>query len=239
MSLINEALKKARHEAARREAMETGQPYPVTPRHLPRRRRGGPLPWILAGALLVALGAGATAWLLSGRTAVQEMPAEPTEPGPEGPAAASPDTAGSPSRDGESRPPADSPADDASRSAAREPRPEPTPDPAPADGAEIAPSPAPSAGGDVGPESLRRDTFGEAAATATETGTRTYKGTARLSDGRTLSLAGVATGDEPVAVVNGRVLGLGEGVEGFILEAVDSGRATLRDGDLIVILELP
>ena len=53
MSLIDEALKRARMEAAQRAAEGEGLPYPTIPRHLgPRRRRGWLAPAVLALAVL-------------------------------------------------------------------------------------------------------------------------------------------------------------------------------------------
>lgn len=294
MSLINEALKKARQEAARREAQERGQPYPTTPRHLPRRRSGVPLAALAFALGFAALGAGAAWWLLAGRTgpapAAEVSPAPQTQtpapqtvapqtvvpqtsapqttaPGGEGMPAASSATApaetgAAPGRPGTDRIDArpatgsaaaeDNPLASAARARSQRPpgaRTEPPEETRPDEETGQAASAGPVSGPVSGP--VTGSVSGSAPPSSPPVsppaprtppaapGSEVFKGTARLADGRVLELEGIASGEAPVAVVNGRVLGLGEGVEGFILVAVENRRAVLRDGDRIVILELP
>jgi hypothetical protein len=86
MSLIDEALKRARLEAAQRAAESEGMPYPTIPRHLgPQRRRRWVVPAVVA---LAVIGGVALGLLLAGNrdpapTQVTELPPDPTlQPGP-------------------------------------------------------------------------------------------------------------------------------------------------------------
>ena len=65
MSLIDEALKRARMEAAQKAAEGEGLPYPAIPRHLaPRRRRG----WLAPAIVAVAVAAGLLiGWAMASR----------------------------------------------------------------------------------------------------------------------------------------------------------------------------
>ena len=111
MSLIDEALKRARMEAAQKAAEKEGLPYPTIPRHLgPRRRRGwlAPLVMILAvlGGVLVGtllarrggpepdraadLGGGAAAPSETVTSGPPATGAVDREPAPAGPGAAAP-----------------------------------------------------------------------------------------------------------------------------------------------------
>ena len=62
MSLIDEALKRAELEAARRDGLRSGA-YPWVPEHMPRRRRGRGV-FAAVVLFLAAIGIG---WFLWGR----------------------------------------------------------------------------------------------------------------------------------------------------------------------------
>ena len=96
MSLIDEALKRARMEAAQKAAESEGLPYPTIPRHLgPPRRRGWLVPLVIGLAVIAGLVVGA---LLASRggsrsermAAVGGGEASATAPPATGPAAAAP-----------------------------------------------------------------------------------------------------------------------------------------------------
>jgi hypothetical protein len=70
VSLINEALKKARHEAARRDAGRQGISVPKTTAYEPRRRRGRWIGAAVAAALALGLAAAGGMWLARRGTAV-------------------------------------------------------------------------------------------------------------------------------------------------------------------------
>lgn len=68
MSLVSEALKKARNEAARREASERGLAYPTVPHHLPVQRPERRVwPWAVGSGVFVALALGALTAVYVGR----------------------------------------------------------------------------------------------------------------------------------------------------------------------------
>ena len=73
MSLIDEALKRARMEAAQRAAEQEGLPYPAIPRHRAPRRR--PV-WLAAAVLVLALVGGIALgrWLASGGPPSEDPP---------------------------------------------------------------------------------------------------------------------------------------------------------------------
>lgn len=72
MSLISEALKRARAEAAQREAAEKGLPDRPSPARLPRRRRSAVVPTVVV-VVLLGVSVGAAFWL--GRRSVEPPPA--------------------------------------------------------------------------------------------------------------------------------------------------------------------
>ena len=53
----------------------------------------------------------------------------------------------------------------------------------------------------------------------------------RLADGRRLSLNGIAFSAQPIALLNGRAVGVGESIEGFTVTAIDRDHVTLRGAE--------
>lgn len=243
MSLISEALKKARQEAARQESARQGLPYAVGA--VETRDRRNPLLMALAGlgAGCVLAGAVFAAAFFGGwgpfekarpasapqvtQTAptppagvpaeppsaapvmVQEEPIPPITselPAPAPPAPEVRPVAPPPSI--EIRPAAPAPV-------TPEPRSEPEPEPVPA-----APAPAPV---ETAPPATP-----PAAASGLVEG-RTYTGEVPVPGGGSVKLNGIAFSQErPVVVLDGRVMGAGEVVQGFTVVEIEAGRVKLQ-----------
>lgn len=151
MSLIDEALKRARMEAAQKAAEKEGLPYPTIPRHLgPRRRRG----WLAPTAVLLAILGGVAVGLLLARRG--GAPAEQLAAvGAGGPPAA---TAGTLEPEGRAASPRDSPPADTDPAP---PAATPAPSPVPA-GVDAQPAAPPAAAAPIAaephqPGAVRRD----------------------------------------------------------------------------------
>lgn len=245
MSLISDALKKARQEAARQDSLRQGVPYAVGPLESPVRRNsllpvlaGLGAGCLVAGILfLVAYVAGWGPFERPREEArVAEAPApaaaappvaqviEPTVPPP----VAAPETTPPP----QAAPPV---------VAAPEVRPEiemrpavpvePQPAPAPAQApVEAPPLPAPAA-----PAPLQTPPV-----PAPEGGLvdgQLYTEEVPVPGGGSVRLNGIAfSQDRPIAVISGRVMGPGESIEGFTVVAIEPGRVTLKGHGATVFL---
>ena len=243
MSLISEALKKARQEAARQESARQGVPYAVGSTE-PQDRRN-PLLMVLAG-----LGAGCvlagvvfvTAFFASWGPFEKSQPApapQVAQTAPPPPAAVSAEPPAAPPlvvQEEEplpavtSEPPAPAPRVQEAPPAQPsieirpatpapvppEPRPEPQPEPIPA-----TPVPAPPV-----------EEVTPAAPPATASGLvegRTYTGEVPVPGGGAVKLNGIAFSQErPVVVLDGRVMGTGEVVQGFTVVEIEAGRVKLQ-----------
>lgn len=264
MSLISEALKRARQEAARQDALRPGVPYAVGAVDPPAPRN--PLLPILAGLGAGCLLAGllfAVAWAAGWGpfakpdvvTAPQVAQAAPTAPPPavevheeapavppapsvtpvqpqvtvpvEPPPKAEPRPTPPPAPQAAApeapvvriEPSVPPPAPPAATTPAEEPRPEPAASTAPANPAS-APTPAPS---------------------SEETGDlvdgKVYAGEVPVPGGGSVKLNGIAfSPDNPVAVLDGRVMAPGEVIQGFTLVAIESGRVKLQGHGATVYL---
>ena len=223
MSLIDEALKRAELEAARRDGLKGGA-YPWVPEHTPRRRRR----WAVVAAVLIAAGivAGGVIWV-SRRPApvqgpeskVQSSPpsqelqtvvvAPPPRGQPDRVPAADQDTT-SAKASGEAKRPAPKPQAEAAR-ARTAPDAEPRPAAAPADGK------APRAAADA----------------------KTYVGEVTAPDGAKIELGGIVYSESnPVALINGKVLGPGAMVEEFTIVSIQPDRVELRGRGITMFLAL-
>ncbi|HPA94552.1 MAG TPA: hypothetical protein PK570_10985 [Thermoanaerobaculia bacterium] len=212
MSLISDALRKARQEAARQEAARRGEAPPQLPHHMPLRRPAR-APWIaaLAGgfagaALLTAAGL----WYFTSRHVPAPAPAPASTPA----AIATP--APAPSPVAEITPVAPVPALPV------------TPEPAaPPEAAPSIPPPEPTLAPDA-------SAVAESPASAP---IRTPRRRAELADGTVLTLQGIAITDgRPVALVNGVALGPGERIAGFTVTAIAATEIELRrDGEIVVL----
>jgi hypothetical protein len=257
MSLISDALKRARQEAARQDSLRQGVPYAMGVADPPVRRA----PWI---SLLAGLGAGCilaaavfalaffAGWGPFHKPTVETRTAEiPTAATPQ-PPVTEPVSA-----------PAALPAVPPQEQAAPAPAPKPAPEPpsvveerrpappvetppvvirrtppevvptTPAPVAEVerpAPAPVPAAPTPTVP-----------AAPAGNSGELTegqvYTGEVPVPGGGSLKLNGIVfSQDHPIAVLDGRVMGPGESVQGFTVVAIESGRVKLQGHGTTVYL---
>jgi hypothetical protein len=194
MSLVNEALRKARMEATRRDARERGLPQPPPSFLVPRRHR--PLwPWVALGgvALLTLAGIGfwVGRWMARPSAEVTAaVPAEIVATVPESPLPAAP-TAPPPSGALGPEP------------ALPEPLRSPNAEPAFPPAAASPPTEAPRPRTESAAVGIQR----------TAKGLPVYVEVAELPDGR-LELGGIAwSRTEPHALINGRIVGRGERIE--------------------------
>lgn len=245
MSLISEALKKARQEAARQDAARQSVPYAVgsTEAQAPRNTllmglAGLGAGCLLAGALFAMAyfgGWGPFAKPQAGpapRVAqvpppaavpavpVQTAPApvevqeeEEPVPAPVPMTTAAPPPAPPPSAQTQPAPSIEI------RPTAPEPRPEPEP---------AAPSPAPAEEERPAAPAPAPDPAPAAPAGGLVDG-RTYTGEVPVPGGGVVRLNGIAFSQErPVVVLDGRVMGTGEVVQGFTVVEIETGRVKLQ-----------
>ena len=230
MSLIDEALKRARQEAARQDSAQAEGRYARVPVYAPpsRRSRAWLLPVVLAGCLAVGVGVGVG---LSRRGADPVPPPAPVveqrvEPGP-------PQTVTDAPRIVEETPVPMAPRMEAPAPPVH--RPEPVQEeaprpvaPAPAIPAPSSPAPAPApAPPAAGPE---------IALPATPPAS-TYDREMPLPDGGTLRLNGIAFSGQPVALFGDKVVAPGESINGFTVVEIEPKRVKLqgRDGATVYV----
>jgi len=252
MSLISDALKKARQEAARQDSFRQGLPYAVGAVETRPTRA----PWI---TLLAGLGAGCllaavvfAVAFFSGwgpfrkpvvETRVAEAPA-PAAPAPQPVTAApapqptvveespapKPAAPEPPKREPEAVRPAPQPQTVPPVVVLPRPAPEAAPPPQPALEAP-APAPAPvqaAPAPTAAPQSAPEGGLVE--------GT-TYTGELPVPGGGSVKLNGIVySPDHPIAVLDGRVMGPGENVQGFTVVAIESGRVKLQGHGATVYL---
>jgi len=259
MSLISDALKRARQEAARQDSLRQGVPYAMGVADPPVRRT----PWI---SLLAGLGAGCilaaavfavaffAGWGPSRKPAVEtrtaEVPAAAVPPSPAAAPVAAPVVEPAalpivPPQEKTAAAPPPKPVPEPPRvteerrptpqqieitpPAVRRPPPEAVPaapaaTPAPA--AEARPAPAPAAPTPAAPAESSGLVEGQA-----------YTGEVPVPGGGSLKLNGIVfSQDHPIAVLDGRVMGPGESVQGFTVVAIESGRVKLQGHGATVYL---
>ncbi|HXU32413.1 MAG TPA: hypothetical protein VN851_17745 [Thermoanaerobaculia bacterium] len=261
MSLIDEALKRARHEASRQEAVKRDAARHDGPRPIPRlyaeqSASRAPL-WagIATGAAVALLGV--VAWLLWGRapSAAPVAPQVAVAQVPAASAAASPPSA---------------PQDSAPKPVARpEPAPAAPPAPPTAAAAPMTPPlvreqpPQPTAPSAAAPEpaaaTRRRDQSADPSAHSKpeETSAPRSGSTATAGSGSSAApqtyirevalpgggphfrLGGIAYSEEaPIALINGAALGKGEVVEGYVVRRIDAAEVELEGPGGRVVLRL-
>lgn len=252
MSLISEALKKARQEAARQDSLRQGVPYAVGAVDPPRRRN--PLLPLLAGlgagCLLAGLLFGG-AWIAGigpfGKPAREahgaQAPAVPQEATPTPapvvaeivpPAPAPPPVTPTPLPEESPRPVVETPpVPPVEQSVIRiEPRVAPTPAPAPVEEQDPAvlvpePSPAPPVL-QTQPVPARPVAPAPPIPGGLEEG-KVYAGEVPIPGGGSLKLNGIAfSQDQPIVVLDGRVMGPGEVIQGFTVVEIQSNRVKLQ-----------
>ena len=218
MSLIDEALRRARQEAARQDAAKRNEAYrhvPVLP-PMATRRTSGISPVLIGAAVALLLVAGVAIGMYLGRGSSPEpqpqvaevAPVAPVltpEPLPERPVAVveeTPEPEPTPAPIPTPAPPA--------------PEPEPTPAPATPEPTPI-PEPAPPPAPEI----------------------RTYVREVPLPDGGSLRLNGIAfSAAQPVALINDKVLAKGESYQGFLVTDIQANLVELRNDQTIVRVTL-
>ena len=228
MSLIDEALKRAELEAARRDGLKSGA-YPWVPEHAPKPRRR----WTtVAAVLVIAAAAGGGAWWLSRHPA-------------QGPAPRSSAQAQSKIQNPKSKidletvevppPPVGMP----SRVQARGPFESPK--------ASAAPQARPTAAADVAEVHASRAEPAQPAGAPVESKPpvkkaaegKTYIGEVKLPDGAKIELGGIVYSDaNPVALINDHVLGPGAVVEEFEIVSIQPDRVELKGRGMTIFLKL-
>lgn len=228
MSLIDEALKRAQGIESVDEAIRRGAAYPFMARNLQERLRSrrALLLGFLAGGVLASLVAGGIVfWLAARRAPAPAVRVDAARPAPSASAAPLPETIVSPPASiHPARPETSAPAvPQIARTrpvaaAAPGARPKPSAS-SPRAAAPAEPAPPASALGIVG---------GKA-----------YPGEVALSDGRKLALDGIVYSEtSPVAMINGRVLGVGGTVGEFAVAKIEADRVELRGQGIAFTLVL-
>lgn len=262
MSLISEALKKARQEAARQDALRPGVPYAVGAVEPPQRRN--PLLPLLAGlgagCLLAGLLFGG-AWIAGvgpfdqpsrdreTQVQVAQAPAVPVEPtaAPQAatpapapvvteiasPAPTPPPVAATPVPEERPQPVEAPPAPPVEQPVIRlEPHVAPAPAPAPVEEERppvlvAEPSPVPPTL-QAQPVPPRPVVPAPAIPGGLEEG-KVYTGEVPVPGGGSLKLNGIAfSQDQPIVVLDGRVMGPGEVIQGFTVVEIQSDRVKLQ-----------
>lgn len=234
MSLISDALNKARQEAARQEAVRQRVPYAVGAIEPPRRGATGPL---LAGILVGCLAVGGLFGVayLAGWGPWQEVKPEPGPAVAEAPPplASAPTPAADPSIAPTQRPPLEpvketpspKPPPDAVPPPAETPPPQPSPVP-------VAPPPVetpPPAVAETPPPALPTPAPPAPPAQPTPSEAKSYVGEVPVPGGGVLRLNGIAFSEQsPVVVLDGRVMGPGESVQGFTIVEIQRDRVRLE-----------
>ena len=254
MSLINEALKRARLEAARQDAAEKGVPPAALPAYVPPRRRSwmGPVVGFVVGLLAVGVAAGAF-WLAQRPASPESNPqmaevgrSAPVAPHPTAPAAspatreapaaapthtANPVATGSPSASA-SAAVSDSDPTQETTGGGESSFPAATGRPAPA--AAAPPQ-------DSGPPPRKRGAAAPPPATAEVTQTRastpepsdeidgqTYLRQAQPAGGQPVKVGFIVWSEAPFAQVNGQLLSPGQSIDGYTLLTVERDRVELE-----------
>jgi hypothetical protein len=197
MSLIDEALKRAELEAARRDGLRGGA-YPWVPEHHTKRRR----PWALVAAVVISAGivAGGVMWLSRRPAPVQSSESKvqglrSKVQGPPSPEFQTIEVA---------------------------PPPRSLPSKAPAEEREIA-----SSKGREEPKRSAPKPPADAARVRT------------APDGAKIELGGIVFSEtNPVALINGKVLGPGATVEEFTIVSIQPDRVELRGRGITMFLAL-
>ena len=227
MSLINEALKRARIEAARRDAADKGVPATALPVYVPQRRRLWLAPFLGFVVGIAAFAVAAGAYYLARRPAPEEdRPAAAAAPEPPpvvaaeaavpAPASAGiPETRAAADRSGRaaSSPPAMAVAPESPAATATEP-------------ARGVPASAPAAA--AGRDSPRLAPDPMAGESGIDDG-RTYFVEAELPGGAAVKLDFIVWSEtRPFAQINGELINPGQIVDGFTLLAVERERVELE-----------
>jgi hypothetical protein len=229
LSLIDEALRRARQQAAHQDAAKRDDAYrrvPVLPPMASRRKSSGLRPALIGAAVALLVVAGVALGIYLGRESSPKPQARISEAAP--PVAPAPE----PQR----------PVTVVEQTPEPEPTPVPTPEPTPAP-VVVAPIPAPPAPEPepspepVAPEPLPTPTPEPAPTPVPEI--RTYVREIPLPEGGSLRLNGIAfSAAQPVALINDKVLAKGESYEGFLVTDIQANLVELRNNGTIVRVTL-
>ena len=241
MSLINEALQRARDEAVRQESIQRGVPLPRPPSSPQRSGWLAITVLILAAALAVSVLAllGLSRQIPQARTGPEPLPTpavatpaddlvavlpSPAEPAPQASLTEVPLVAPGTA----ARAPADPVSGEPTAAAVRE-----SPgDTHAADPARHLPS------GEI-IRTSRDDSVPVPVAGAPDSSTETYVRHVDLENAVSLELGGIAWSEAgPYALLNGRVVGIGESVSGFIVREIDPLQVFLEGQDRKLVLRL-
>jgi len=227
MSLIDEALKRARQEAARQEATEREARYARVPVYMPAPRRARP--WLLPAVLGACLAVGVAGGVFLARRPSAPAPSpgpHPLAPSPARPPAPTPSGRGGTPAAAVEKPvieeleesPSPSPGEAVRAPIPPPPKPAVTPVPEPA--AVSPPQPAPPAAAQEGPVvALPQPPPAEI---------RSYVREVPVPGGGTLRLNGIAFSTQPVALFGDKVVAPGETVSGFTVLAIEAQRVKLQ-----------
>lgn len=256
MSLIDEALRRARQEAARQDAVRRDERYrqvPVLPPMASRRRSGPSRPLLIAGiagavavcALLIGLG------MFLGRTAPvpREAAPEPVSAAVPQPSADAPARREAPTGEAAETPAVEAvptpaavppaPAEAPPQASAAEPASPPSADASPASPPAVAapptPVPRPPTVVPESPTAVPGPPATVPAAPETAPEVRSFVRQAPLPDGGALRLNGIAfSSTQPVALIDDRVLTRGESYRGLIVSDIQPGFVELK-GDGVTL----
>jgi hypothetical protein len=223
MSLIDEALKRAELEAARRDGLRSGG-YPWVPEHMPRKRRRWAVPLAVVG-FSAAIGAGLLLWRRGETPVIQnpksriQNPSSPSRPLES--VEVAPPPVGLPSRESARA------NDPANAKAGKESR-LPTP-PFDTARARIAPAREP---GSASPPA-------ESKASRALADGKTYVGEVNVPDGGKIELGGIVYSESnPVALINDKVLPPGAIVEEFTIQSIQPDRVELKGHGVTIFVTL-
>jgi hypothetical protein len=241
MSLIDEALKRARQEASRQEAAEREKRYARVPVYVPPSRRSRP--WLLPVVVTVCLAAGVAGGVLLTRNPHPPTPSAAPPPAPT-PAAVATVAENTEAKKPVAEKPVEQPAKKivdetpvieekapipvqpapTPERIAIEPRPVPPPaappvpitTPSPVIALpQPAPPPAPAPSAPAAPPAPPADI-------------RSYVREVPAADGGTLRLNGIAFSSQPVALFGDKVVAPGESISGFTVVAIEAQRVKLQ-----------
>lgn len=237
MSLISDALKKARQEAARQDSLKQGMPYAMGSTNAPDRARSyAPLLAGLAVGLLLAGGlAGLFYFVSPGADEKPEPEVRIAESAPP-PAPVVLEEAPAPSVQPESPPAVPSTVPQAVEPEVPETVPTPVPPP-PVQEVQPEPPPAPVI---VPPSPPVTEPVAPPAAPApAPRESRRYVGEVPVPGGGVVRLNGIAFSTEsPVAVLDGKVVGPGEVVQGFTVVEIRQNQVKLEGHGETVFVSL-
>lgn len=252
MSLIDEALKRARQEAARQDEAAREKRYrqvPVIPGLRQPARRSWLLPVVLAACLAAGIAIGL---LVAGRGGDdQRAAAPPPVAAPAAPAPAPVELPAESPQETEDVPvpqvpptvveeePEPAPPVAEERPAPAPPRPQEEPAIADMREREIALSPAPAPPAEITPEPVAPEPA-PAPAPVAPGQERVYQQELPLPGGGSLRLNGIAYSEQqPVALFGDKVVGPGETVAGYKVVAIEVRRVRLEGQGGVVVVEMP